>query len=227
MLHSSINQQNVISFFIASILIVSLSACSNGQSSDTVAASSNGGSSGVEQTENNTVVIQSNPQSQTVNENAHITLSVSATGNDLKYQWRKDGESILGATQSTLVFSVVTSTDHGVYDVVVSNTNNTVTSLAAILVINANSSFSVVLNWDIPSLRDDGADLEVFEINGYVVAYGLSAQNLNSSINIMDAEQTTAIVDGLSSNTYYFAIATIDSQGLRGAFSNIIEQEVM
>jgi len=87
--------------------------------------------------------------------------------------------------------------------------------------------FSVLLNWDTPLLREDGSNLELYEIDGYVVAYGTDAQNLNTTVSIVGAGETNFLVENLSVNTYYFAIATVGSNGVRGAFSNSIKQTVM
>lgn len=58
-----------------------------------------------------------------------FTLSLVAGGTaPLGYQWRRDGANLPGATSATLAFSDATSTEGGVYDVVVSNTYGSVTS---------------------------------------------------------------------------------------------------
>jgi hypothetical protein len=62
----------------------------------------------------------------------NLTLSVSATGSPLFYQWRKDGMDILGANSSTLDFLPLVPTDSGSYDCVVSGCT-TVCSAAAIV----------------------------------------------------------------------------------------------
>lgn len=63
--------------------------------------------------------------------NRDATLSVIAKGSGLFYQWRKDGGNIAGATAATYLLTNVTSAAKGTYDVVVSNTSGSVTSLPA------------------------------------------------------------------------------------------------
>ncbi len=80
--------------------------------------------------------ITQQPQSQTVDEGANVTFSVTADGTDLLYQWRKDGQNISGATSSSLTLTSVTTDDAGDYDVVVYNDCGSVTSNTATLTVN-------------------------------------------------------------------------------------------
>lgn len=61
------------------------------------------------------------PQSQTVAEGEQATFSVTAEGNGLSYQWRKNGEPIEGATERTLVLESVSSEDAGQYNVLITD----------------------------------------------------------------------------------------------------------
>ncbi|MSU62812.1 MAG: hypothetical protein EXS31_10515 [Pedosphaera sp.] len=61
-----------------------------------------------------------------------LTLSVDAGGTPpLRYQWRKDGKPISGATASAFTNTSADSIDSGNYDVVVSNDHGTATSQQA------------------------------------------------------------------------------------------------
>ena len=78
-------------------------------------------------------VIVSQPQPSTINAQAgsNVTLSVGATGNELSFQWRRNGQPITGnptATTATLQLTNVQAADSGVYDVVVTNPGGSVTS---------------------------------------------------------------------------------------------------
>lgn len=61
------------------------------------------------------------PGDTIVTEGATVTLRVVATGDSLRYQWRKDGQSIPGATAAELVLAAVQLQDSGMYDCQVSN----------------------------------------------------------------------------------------------------------
>ena len=81
--------------------------------------------------------ITSQPVSQNVVATADATLSVTATGaGPLNYQWRRRGDVIYGATNSTLFLDNVHSSDRGEYDVLVYNgAGSTVSSQAVINVL--------------------------------------------------------------------------------------------
>jgi hypothetical protein len=79
-------------------------------------------------------VITAQPVSQVVCEGSAATVSVTATGTNLSYQWRKGGTNISGATDSSYTIPAFSAADAGNYDVVVSSTGcASVTSNAATL----------------------------------------------------------------------------------------------
>ncbi len=80
--------------------------------------------------------ITTQPVSQTADLGASITFSVSATGDALAYQWKKDGTDIPGANAASFTINTVAASDQGAYTVVVSNSSNAVTSTAATLTVN-------------------------------------------------------------------------------------------
>jgi hypothetical protein len=125
-------------------------------------------------------VISTQPGNQSVLEGCVATLSVTATGADLTYQWKKDDVDIDGAVDSTYTIPSAQSSDAGSYTVVVSNNDGDVTSSAATLTVNApglplplaHSSFEnpVTANYTIV-----GAGLTGWNIDGpntYVVKSG-------------------------------------------------------
>ncbi len=68
--------------------------------------------------------IKEQPADAEVCADARVELTVAAEGASLRYQWRKAGQNISGATQPTYVIPSVTSASSGNYDVVVSGTCN-------------------------------------------------------------------------------------------------------
>jgi uncharacterized repeat protein (TIGR01451 family) len=61
------------------------------------------------------------PQSQTVSNGGTATLSVTAAGPSLRYQWRRDATDLSGATNSVLTLTNLQLVNEGLYTVRVSN----------------------------------------------------------------------------------------------------------
>jgi hypothetical protein len=81
--------------------------------------------------------ITAQPTNQVVTEGQSVTFTVAATGPILRYQWRKEGTDILGATNASFTRSAVNLNDAGLYSVVVSNDFGVVLSSNALLVVVA------------------------------------------------------------------------------------------
>ena len=81
---------------------------------------------------------------------------------------------------------------------------------------------SAMLNWDIPTLRDDGSPLLFSDIQMYNIYYGTSLASLSSTVNTEDASQISYTFTGLEPNTYYFAISTVTTDGKEGEKSTIL-----
>ncbi|MEO8110252.1 MAG: immunoglobulin domain-containing protein, partial [Ginsengibacter sp.] len=83
-------------------------------------------------------VITVQPVSQIIcpNMSNSVSLSVTATGASLTYQWRKNGVDISGATSSTYTISNVITASAGTYTVIVSNTAGSISSDLAYLNIS-------------------------------------------------------------------------------------------
>ncbi len=73
-------------------------------------------------------VIVAQPQPITIAAGSTAALNVGATGTDLIYQWRKDGQAISGATASSLILPNVQLASAGLYSVDITNSVGTVPS---------------------------------------------------------------------------------------------------
>jgi kumamolisin len=82
-------------------------------------------------------IITAQPQSTSVNLGNLFSFSVTATGGGLTYQWSLNGAAIAGATGSSYVKGISTSSDAGSYTVAVSNVAGSVTSASATLTVVA------------------------------------------------------------------------------------------
>ncbi len=65
--------------------------------------------------------ITQQPQTQVAAAGSSVTFSVLATGGGLNYQWRFNGSSLTGATNSSLTLNNVQSSQAGPYSVVITN----------------------------------------------------------------------------------------------------------
>ncbi|NBQ65719.1 MAG: hypothetical protein EBT95_09390 [Verrucomicrobia bacterium] len=83
-------------------------------------------------------VIFAQPQAQSLNLGATLSLSVATDGSTaVSYQWRKDGVALVGATGPNLVIAAAGLSDAGTYTCEVSNAYGTSTSSAATVAVSA------------------------------------------------------------------------------------------
>lgn len=82
-------------------------------------------------------VITQQPQPLTVPQGGTATFSVTATGSQLSYQWRKGTTNISGATAATYTITNVQPSHEGSYNVVITNPGGSVTSNNATLTVTA------------------------------------------------------------------------------------------
>lgn len=92
------------------------------------------------------VAITQEPQNVAAALGGPVQFNVSATGTEvLKYQWRRNGASIKGATSATFSLPSVTTSNAGTYSVVVSNPSGSKTSANALLVVADTAPKTVAL----------------------------------------------------------------------------------
>jgi Fibronectin type III domain len=85
-------------------------------------------------------------------------------------------------------------------------------------------TYSATVSWSVPVLNTDGTSLT--DVSGYRVHYGTSPTNLTQSIPISGAAVTSHVVSGLTPGTYYFAVATLNSNQASSARSNVVSKTV-
>lgn len=113
--------------------------------------------------------ISTHPVGTTILNGAAATLSATASGEGLTYQWRRDGVVIGGATGSTLHLPAAGFADAGAYTVTVTNGAGSVTSEVARLTVNPVSRIG---NVSLLTALDGGDD--AFTL-GYVVGNASAA----------------------------------------------------
>lgn len=76
------------------------------------------------------------------------------------------------------------------------------------------------LSWRAPSERIDGESLSLSEIAGYRIYYGISSGDYDSVLSVDDPYTSTILIDDLPVGTYYFAMTTVDTNGLESGYSS-------
>ncbi len=85
-----------------------------------------------------------------------------------------------------------------------------------------------ILDWKIPSEREDGTALPFAVIAGYKIYYGSSSGNYTASLNVNSVDASGAAVSDFSlaqfsQGTYYFVMTTLDSAGRESLYSNEVK----
>ncbi|HVX56864.1 MAG TPA: immunoglobulin domain-containing protein, partial [Candidatus Saccharimonadales bacterium] len=133
-----------------------------------------------------TPVISANPASAIVTAGNTATLSVTATGTGLSYQWYKNGVAITGATSASLSIATAQGRDSGQYTVVVQGLNGSATSATAYLTVPPVYTFSTLAGLaGVLGYADGIGGLARFEDPRAVVSDG------NGSVYVVDTNNCT------------------------------------
>ena len=138
--------------------------------------------------------IDSQPVSISLCENDTANFQVNANGQNLFYQWKKDGIDIIGATNFQYQIPNITSSDTGNYTCKITGDFNTITSNIAILSILQNTQITI-----------QPVDLILNE--GEVATFHVEAQGSNLSyqwqfngIDIFGATSNTYTINNIQMN---------------------------
>jgi hypothetical protein len=110
--------------------------------------------------------IATQPANVTVTEGLPATFSVSATGTGtLRYQWRRNGTAISGATEASYTVARTVAADNAArFSVVVSNNTGPVTSADAVLTVQAATGPLIDRAWAAPQpLEENTSVLNVLD----------------------------------------------------------------
>jgi hypothetical protein len=98
-------------------------------------------------------------------------------------------------------------------------------SLAAFTIaVQQSGNGSATLSWTAPTTREDGAPLT--NLAGYKVRYGNAVGNYPTTVTISNPGITSYMVENLVSGTWYFVLASYDSDGLESANSSPASKKI-
>lgn len=143
------------------------------------------------------------------------TFTVTATGPDISYQWKKNGSNIAGATSASYTISNVQAADAAAYSVVVSNESGSVASNTVYL------NTVITLQPVNASTCINTATSLSFTASGTNLTYQWYSNTTNSTSGgtlITNATGTTYTPPvNVAGTKYYYAVITSSGQACAGA----------
>ena len=103
-------------------------------------------------------------------------------------------------------------------------------STSAIVTIDGDAttaaSGTATLSWAPPTATTEGEPLPMSSLKGYHVFYGTSANALTKSVAVSGAATTSTEISGLTSGTWFFAVAADATDGTEGARSAVASASI-
>jgi hypothetical protein len=83
---------------------------------------------------------------------------------------------------------------------------------------------SATLSWTVPTQNTNGTP--VTDLAGYHIYYGTTEGAWTSTITVLEATETSYVVNGLAAGTYYFAVVAFNTAGEDSPQSNIASKTI-
>ena len=157
--------------------------------------------------------IGTQPQSQTLMAGSQFDLSVAATSLvPMSFQWQMGGQSIAGATNSSLSITNVSSLNAGNYAVIVSNSIGSVTSSVASLTVNLKTQSITFAKPNDRTYGDPPFDLNAIASSGLPVSYRILSgpASLKNQTLTPTGAGIVSIRASQPGNEYFFAATNVD-----------------
>lgn len=119
------------------------------------------------------------------------------------------------------------SADVGTYSgitITVSDGTATASLTAFAITVTDIGTGTATLSWTPPTENSDGSTLA--DLAGYRIAYGRSAGALDRSVSLSNPSLNRYIVENLSSGTWFFAVSSVNSQGVASGASNVASKTI-
>jgi len=197
--------------------------------------------------------IVTQPTNRTAVNGSTATLTVSAESiQQLRYQWRRDGASLIGKTNETLTLTGVNTNDAGYYSVVVSNDFGAVTSSNAWLTVivppenatvlkrgngtlsvTVKSSNPVFYQWRKDGVSISGATNASFSVNGAQTnqggTYTVVVSEQNGPTNTFSATLSVVAALRRAPTTYWPGVPVvveIETSPTQGTISHTVTERL-
>lgn len=83
---------------------------------------------------------------------------------------------------------------------------------------------TATLSWSPPTQNEDGSPLT--DLRGYEIRYGQDPSSLSTTISLSNPSLSIYVVENLSSGTWYFAVAAVNSEGVTSSLSNVVSKTI-
>jgi len=93
------------------------------------------------------------------------------------------------------------------------------------IAVQKSSNGTATLSWVPPTTNVDGTP--VTNLAGYRIAYGQYASNLTQSLEVPSAAVTSAVIENLTTGTWYFAVKAYTTNGIESDLSNLAQKTVL
>lgn len=168
------------------------------------------------------------PTNVTVGQSYSFTPSASdKDGQALKFSIANKPAWAQFSTSTGRLYGTPTSANLGTFSNIVISVSDGLASSslgAFALTVKSGTLGTATLFWLPPTENVDGTP--VTNLAGYRIAYGQSATNLSLSLNIPSASITSAMIEGLASGTWYFAVKAYTTSNVESDLSNLAQKTV-
>jgi hypothetical protein len=100
----------------------------------------------------------------------------------------------------------------------VSDGNVSVSLPAFAITVTAPINSTVTVRWVAPTTNVDGTPIT--DLQGFRVFYGTTSGQYSQSVYIASPTITSAVIEGLTPATWYFAVKAISGSGVESAYSS-------
>lgn len=85
---------------------------------------------------------------------------------------------------------------------------------------------AAVLSWSAPTTRANNEEIELYELDTYIITYGQDVDNLDREVSVPGEGGVDMAhkISGLGTGTWYFSISVQDIDGLTSAPSGIVQK---